>query len=197
MRGKILDFNEETNSGIISAQDNKRYKFILSDIKSKTYGEFTGLDIDFVPDGEEAKEIYTLNTIQSIPFYEDQITGFASLFSAKGCYTRAQYWKVSLLVLVPYILFFMLVAFTGMLDDQNESSDELVSVFIFLFFGIFFPTLYISVVTSIKRFHDTNRSGLYYFLSFIPYLGGLILLIMNGFLKTVKEGNKYCRRKKS
>jgi uncharacterized membrane protein YhaH (DUF805 family) len=29
-----------------------------------------------------------------------------------------------------------------------------------------------------RRFHDTNRSGAFYFLSFIPFVGGIIVLVM-------------------
>jgi uncharacterized membrane protein YhaH (DUF805 family) len=39
--------------------------------------------------------------------------------------------------------------------------------------GIFIPNL----AVTIRRLHDTNRSGWSYFISLIPFIGGLILLI--------------------
>jgi uncharacterized membrane protein YhaH (DUF805 family) len=39
--------------------------------------------------------------------------------------------------------------------------------------GIFIPNLAVTV----RRLHDTNRSGWWYFISMVPFIGGIILLI--------------------
>jgi uncharacterized membrane protein YhaH (DUF805 family) len=43
------------------------------------------------------------------------------------------------------------------------------------FLGTFIPSLAVTV----RRLHDTGRSGAWYFISFVPYIGGIILLVLN------------------
>lgn len=39
--------------------------------------------------------------------------------------------------------------------------------------GFFLPTL----AVGLRRLHDTNASGWWYLLAFVPYVGGLIMLV--------------------
>ena len=55
--------------------------------------------------------------------------------------------------------------------------------------------LWISITISIKRLRDANVSAWWYLLVLIPYLGAFIIFIMNAFLPSVEEGNKYCKSK--
>ena len=57
MKGKVLDFSIQTNSGIISADDGKRYIFQGSEWKS-TNPPRQGIAVDFEISGENAKGIY-------------------------------------------------------------------------------------------------------------------------------------------
>ena len=55
--------------------------------------------------------------------------------------------------------------------------------------------LWVSITISIKRLRDANVSAWWYLLVLIPYLGAFIIFIMNAFLPSVEEGNKYCKSK--
>ncbi|GAC15567.1 DUF4190 domain-containing protein [Aliiglaciecola lipolytica] len=59
MKGTILDFNPDTNQGIISAE-NKRFTFNLTEFKSSN-GLRPGLHVDFVAHLGNATQIYALN----------------------------------------------------------------------------------------------------------------------------------------
>ena len=49
-----------------------------------------------------------------------------------------------------------------------------------------------SIITvSVKRFHDLDKSGWYYLLALIPFVGGLIIFVYCGFIKGTTGPNKY------
>jgi len=49
----------------------------------------------------------------------------------------------------------------------------------------------INVSTSVRRFHDRNKSGWWCLIGFVPVIGGFWLLIENGFLKGSVGPNQY------
>lgn len=57
MKGKILDFSIQTNSGVISGADGERYTFSGTEWKEDT-PPVRGLSVDFVAEGNEAKSVY-------------------------------------------------------------------------------------------------------------------------------------------
>lgn len=199
MKGKILHYDSTTQEGIISANDGSRYSFKKNDVKSIIHIQ-KGMDAEFSAEAHEAKDIYVTENLcnfceDGLPFYEEQKYGFKELFSAKGCYTRFQFWKITLISFVIWALFGVYIVLTN--SNTNEIPDENVIVVVAMVMFLLLPMIYINIVTSIKRFHDNNKSGWFYLLSFIPYIGSLIVLVMNGLMPTVKEGNRFCRRKKS
>jgi TM2 domain-containing membrane protein YozV len=58
MKGKILDFSVQSNSGVISADDGKRYTFAGSEWKSTSSTPRQEMRVDFEPNGESATGIY-------------------------------------------------------------------------------------------------------------------------------------------
>ena len=57
MKGYILDYTVQTNSGIISGDDNQRYNFRGADWKEAALPR-RGMRVDFVAVGDAATEIY-------------------------------------------------------------------------------------------------------------------------------------------
>lgn len=57
MKGQVLDYAVQTNSGLISGEDGKRYTFNGSDWNMDTV-PVRGMTVDFVPEGESAIAIY-------------------------------------------------------------------------------------------------------------------------------------------
>jgi len=64
MQGKILDFSIQNSSGIISADDGKRYNFSTSEWKSDKSPN-NGQIVDFSIDGENAIGIYLVQSASS------------------------------------------------------------------------------------------------------------------------------------
>ena len=128
-------------------------------------------------------------------FIED---GDFSLFSFSGCISRKTYWAIifatnAIPLIVVFIAIVVAIVYSTELNFDPRSIDKESLVFIFII-----PTflwLWIGFVTSIKRLRDANFSAWLYLINIIPYLGTLIILVLNGFFPSVEEGNKYCKSK--
>lgn len=94
-------------------------------------------------------------------------------FSGRSC--RKEFWMFKLLQYGGLILISM-VAF-GSADNgytPSESGLNITSITLMIFvFGTLIPALAVSV----RRLHDQGKSGAYYLLCFIPYVGWIVWLI--------------------
>lgn len=95
-----------------------------------------------------------------------------------GRATRSEYWYV---VLFGYLLA-LLIVLLGMMVDSPELIIGLSSVLSLI---LLLPGL----AVCIRRLHDTGRSGWWYLLVLIPYIGAFALLII--FCLKSSEDNKY------
>ncbi|NOQ29678.1 MAG: hypothetical protein GQ570_01010 [Helicobacteraceae bacterium] len=60
MKGKILDYSIQNSSGVISAEDGKRYKFVATEWKSEK-APSVNQEVDFDITEDSAISIYLLN----------------------------------------------------------------------------------------------------------------------------------------
>jgi len=93
----------------------------------------------------------------------------------QGRATRQEYWM--------FLLFSVLVGIAVGIVDGMLGTMFLVGLFQL---AILLP----SIAIGVRRLHDLNKSGWWLLLSFVPLIGGLILLVW--FIgKSVDEGNQY------
>ena len=122
-------------------------------------------------------------------------TGSFSPFSFSGCISRKTYWSTHLVItgilLFLGILFAILIPKVGNLDFSKIPFSKESAIFITVLGLIIL--LWIGTATMIKRLRDANFSPWLAFLAFIPYLGAIIILVMNGFFPSVEHANKYCK----
>ena len=95
-------------------------------------------------------------------FTESVSVCFKKYFVFEGRASRSEYWWFQLIVAPAYIIF-----------EITDSESSPVS---FLFLVITLLTLIPAISAGVRRLHDTNKSGFYLLLSFIPFIGGLIVL---------------------
>ena len=87
---------------------------------------------------------------------------FKKYFVLKGRASRSEYW---------YFYLFSLILFVIPYIIGGEDAD--------IFFGLLFLILTIpSFTVSVRRLHDIDKSGWYVFIYLIPFVGGLIMLVM-------------------
>ena len=101
-------------------------------------------------------------------FGESVSTCIKKYFVFEGRASRSEYWWFQLIVSPSY---FISTVF------ENDIA--------YIFLGITLFTLIPAISAGVRRLHDTNRSGFFLLISFIPFIGGLILLFF-----LIPEGTK-------
>ena len=92
---------------------------------------------------------------------------------------RKEYWMFTLF----FLLFALLAGFViGILSAVGET---VAMIAIILTVVWYLAHLVPSLAVTVRRLHDTGKSGWFYLLAIIPYIGGLIIFIF-----TVIEGDK-------
>ena len=92
---------------------------------------------------------------------------------------RKEYWMFTLF----FLLFALLAGFViGILSVVGET---VAMIAIILAVVWYLAHLVPSLAVTVRRLHDTGKSGWFYLLAIIPYIGGLIIFIF-----TVIEGDK-------
>lgn len=95
-----------------------------------------------------------------------------------GRSTRPEFWwfqlaYFALFIAINFITFILVDTLPGMLAS-TVSLIVVAIVFLVLVFGLLLPQLSITV----RRLHDTGKSGWYMLFSIIPYLGTIIVIIL-------------------
>ncbi|MFD6492768.1 DUF805 domain-containing protein [Streptomyces sp. NPDC060188] len=102
-------------------------------------------------------------------YYTDVLKKYASF---QGRARRSEYWMFALFNVVIALVLLGLAAAT--------KSTAFYVLYIVYILAVILPSLGVLV----RRLHDTGRSGGWFFISFVPFVGGLVLFIF-----TVLEGN--------
>ena len=92
-------------------------------------------------------------------FTESLNTCLKKYFVFQGRASRSEYWWFQLIVSPSYFISTII---------ENEIG--------YFFLGITLFTLIPAISAGVRRLHDTNRSGFFLLISFIPFIGGLVLL---------------------
>ena len=106
---------------------------------------------------------------------------FGKLFSFDGRIGRKTFWQLALMMfavnLVIYIPFF--------LSDSLQLVVSLVAIVVYLVVAV------AGLATTVKRLHDRGKSGWFYFVSLIPLIGPIWLLVEVGFVEGQPGENRY------
>lgn len=104
---------------------------------------------------------------------------------------RLEYWMFQLMLtvifVVPAVLYFSAVVL-GQRDQIGDPAPLAVLLGISAIVGL--AIIVPSIAVQVRRFHDQDRSGLLVLLNFIPYVGGLVVLVFM-LLPGTKGPNQY------
>ncbi|MFV0574704.1 MAG: DUF805 domain-containing protein [Vibrio sp.] len=100
----------------------------------------------------------------------------------KGRTTRKEFWMFALFSMLAVIIMVFLDAMLGTVNPESGVG-ILTSIYSLL-------TLIPNISITVRRLHDTNRSGWFYLLIIIPLIGALALLIFT-VLPSKDEGNRF------
>ena len=99
-------------------------------------------------------------------------------FDFEGRSRRKELWLFSLFIMIVYSVLIVLVLAGGF--SMGEAAEDVaplswIALALLVLFGL--ATIIPSLAVQVRRFHDQDRSGWFLLLNFIPYLGGLIVLV--------------------
>ena len=114
------------------------------------------------------------------------IDGFKKAFDFNGRATRTQYWMFALFNILVFIVLLGLIAVLG----GKESGNAIASILGVVYFLYALVQIIPGIAIGIRRLHDINYSGWWLLISFVPFIGGIWLLILMC-LPTVNAGNRF------
>ena len=193
MKGKVLDFSIQKGGGLILGDDGQRYLFVASEWQEQSL-PLRDVVVDFEAAGKYAKGVYLL--AQTVP----QIQAVTPTVKAKplkatenkepslldlaisavkhkyllfnGRASRKEFWAVMLFsVLISFAL--QLLYTLGFAISDNLGL-LLALPFVIFALGMVIPQLAVSV----RRLHDTDKSGWWLVLGFIPIFGTIALIVL-------------------
>jgi uncharacterized membrane protein YhaH (DUF805 family) len=116
-------------------------------------------------------------------YFWDVIKSHYSDFNGRA--SRSQFWYYQLaayiltsVLLVPLFIFIAISDFTSAEALTNISS---ISIFLVAFLLLFLVGLFLfipNLAITVRRLHDTNRSGWFILISLVPIVGWIILLVV-------------------
>lgn len=99
---------------------------------------------------------------------------------------RMEFWMFTLFF---YIVLFVLVGLMlagvpwGTMDQTSSSYDPDAAPGVLFWIGLGLLVIFVlgsfipSIAVAVRRFHDQDKSGWFYLLSFIPYIGGIVMIV--------------------
>ena len=96
-------------------------------------------------------------------------------FDFSGRSRRKEYWMFVLFQIIALAVLFVI---GGVFGAFNEPADDFATVWVVLIGLVYLVLFFIpSISVQVRRFHDQDKSGWMILLGFIPYIGGLIVLV--------------------
>jgi uncharacterized membrane protein YhaH (DUF805 family) len=87
-----------------------------------------------------------------------------NIVTLRGRASRSAFWWFALLQVIAYIA-------VGFISDASRPAGIVLDIVI----GI--PLVIAGISLSVRRLHDTDRSGWWWWIGFVPFVGGIILLV--------------------
>lgn len=196
MKGTILDYSIQSNSGVISGDDQIRYPFSGTEWKGETPPN-RGIRVDFDTDSMgNALQIYTeLKTNNPLHNISKQLDQISNLNQDEEQYSPIDWFVKCIKQYVTFdgrarrkeFWFFMLVCIglgivTKIIDNIVGTTPLLDGL---LNLALFLPSLAVGA----RRLHDVGRSGWWQLIALTGI--GLILLIVWWATDTKQEQNEY------
>ncbi|KHL05258.1 DUF805 domain-containing protein [Sinomonas humi] len=117
---------------------------------------------------------------------------FAKYATFHGRASRSEYWWWVLANFIVWMVGAILAAALGGAGSNSSSMSPgglVVSILLFIWFA---ATIVPNIAVTVRRLHDANLSGWLVLLNLIPYLGGLVVLILT-ILPPKPEGQRFDR----
>jgi len=104
---------------------------------------------------------------------------FEDYANFEGRARRKEYWQFTLM---NFIILVSVIAIGGFLSLISQELFIIISTIIIILL-YFVLTIIPTIAVAVRRLHDINKSGWFYLIQFIPFIGGLwflFLMVLDG-----------------
>jgi len=140
MKGTVLHFDDQKRTGLITGDDSNRYKFSAEEWKPSTVPR-VGCNVDFVKDGENAKEIFSSAPISGGASKKITAALFAFFLGVFGAHKFYLDYKSQGLIMLLVFLFgwillgipsaiIGLIAFIEFIQYVTKSDEEFEQIYV-------------------------------------------------------------------
>jgi uncharacterized membrane protein YhaH (DUF805 family) len=161
MKGNVIGFDPDTNTGAISGHDGRRYDFATADWHSSRRPRRGDL-VDFAPDNQRATQIYAMEAEYVAPSFG------AFYFSPAGRISRSQFW---LRFFLPWFIISIILNIIA--RGTGEAGNIILNIWLLV-------ALWPSIAVFIKRIHDRNKSGALVWALIGPEILAIIFSFISG-----------------
>ncbi len=165
MRGNVIGFDPDTNTGAISGHDGNRYDFVTQDWHGHSTPQHGDI-VDFQAQGGRALDVYLI-----APEYIPPTIG-KFYFSPSGRISRSQYW---LRFMLPYVVIYLSLVIMAGVTDDTSTAHSVISGILTIFVLV---ALWPSIAILVKRIHDRNKPGWLCLVLYVPTVLFMVLLIV-------------------
>jgi uncharacterized membrane protein YhaH (DUF805 family) len=163
MRGDIIGFDLDTNTGAISGHDGNRYNFVMLDWHAAGRPRRGDL-VDFQAVDQRATEIHLVEPHYVAPGFWD------FYFSPSGRISRSQYW---LRLVLPYFAISFVLQIVAEMTGEGSVVNSVASLLLTVFWLV---ALWPSIALLVKRIHDRDKTGWLCLVLYLPMFLFSILL---------------------
>lgn len=113
------------------------------------------------------------------------------IFDFSGRIGRLQYWLTMFGVMVFYSVIFMALGIALSIDPNASSQPSLSMPVLLVICGTYIIGFWANIAAMVRRYHDRNKSGWWFFICLVPFIGIIWQFIELGFLSGTPGGNAY------
>jgi uncharacterized membrane protein YhaH (DUF805 family) len=165
MKGNVIGFDPDTNTGAISGHDGIRYDFATLNWLGQRRPRH-GDQVDFQPEGTRATQIHLIEPEYVTPGF------WRFYFSPSGRISRSQYW---LKFVLPYLAITVILQIAALISGPGSPASAIVTTILCVFW---LAALWPSIAVLVKRIHDRNKSGWFILFLFVPAVVFSVLLFV-------------------
>ena len=114
---------------------------------------------------------------------------FKNYGNFRGRSTRSEFWWVNLFMTLLILAIFIVFAILAVIFEDSRSGEAILGIFVLIIMTASLGLVLPSISLCIRRLHDAGYSGWLYFIAFVPYVGGFILLFL--YAKPSAGANEY------
>jgi len=165
MRGNVIGFDHDTNTGAISGYDGVRYDFVTQHWQATSRPRHGDL-VDFQAQGGRAHDIRLIE-----PEYAP-LSFWQFYFSPSGRISRSQFWLrwvLPITIIVTVLIIAIAVWVVTTVGTSSEDLETQLTSAFFIYALIFaVATTWTDCVVLAKRIHDRDKPGWFVFLCLAP-----------------------------